>query len=216
VRGWRSFEGLWQTAGLQELFDFKRQSVVRVVERFSEEARDRGLQVGLDLYSCSIAPLVGQDYGLLSRYADWLKPMIYCRAVGPAGLPLELACLQEALQILCPRLGERGVRQLLSGLLGWQWPEGVDELLRAGLGEQTITLELQRLAAGKLAGGAQVLTGIEAVRNPDFQIDIAARDLERTLARGLQGTAGVIASWNLMYIPEENLKVIAAFQNGES
>ncbi len=216
VQGWRSFEGLWETAGLRELFDFKRQSVARIVERFSEEARDRGLRVGLDLYSWSIAPLVGQDYELLSRCADWLKPMIYCRAVGPAGLPLELACLQKALRILCPRLGEQGVRQLLAGLLSWQWPEGVDELLRAGLGEQTITLELQRLAAGRLAGGAQILTGIEAVRNPDFHLDITPQDLERYLARGLQGTAGVIASWNLMYIPEENLKVIGASRNRES
>ncbi len=212
ARGWRSFEGMFEAAGLGKLFDFKRRSIARVVERFSKEARARSLQVGLDLYSYSLAPLVGQDYDQLSRAADWIKPMIYCRAIGPAGLPLELACLQEALQALCPRLGEGGVRQLLMALLGWQWPAGVDELLRAGLDEQTITVELQKIAAGRLSGRARILTGIEAVRNPDFHIDITEEILERYLARGLQGTAGVIASWNLLYIPDENLKVIARWK----
>jgi hypothetical protein len=215
ARGWRGFDALWEAAGLTKLFDFKRRSIARIVERFGGEARARGLQVGLDLYSYSLAPLVGQDYELASRTADWIKPMIYCRAIGPAGLPLELACLQEALRALCPRLGEGGVRRLLKGLLGWQWPEAVDELVQAGLGEQTITLELEKIAAGRLSGGARILTGIEAVRNPEFHIDITEEVLQRYLARGLQGTAGVIASWNLLYIPDENLKVIAAFKRRE-
>jgi len=213
VSDWRTFDALWEAAGLAKLFDFKRQSIARIVERFSREARARGLQVGLDLYSYSLAPLVAQDYELLSRAADWIKPMIYCRAIGPAGLPLELACLQEGLQALCPRLGEGGVRQFLMALLGWQWPDGVDELLQAGLGEQTITRELQKLAARRLSAGARILTGIEAVRNPDFHIDITEQILERYLQRGLQGTAGVIASWNLLYIPDENLKVIARWKH---
>ena len=102
------------------------------------------------------------------------------------------------------------------GLLGWQWPAGVDELLQAGLDEQTITLELQKIAGGRLSGGARILTGIEAVRNPDFHINITEEILERYLARGLQGTAGVIASWNLLYIPDENLKVIASFKHREA
>ena len=103
--GWRTFDDLWEAAGLPKLFDFKRRTIARIVERFSREARARGLQVGLDLYSYSLAPLVAQDYELLSRAADWIKPMIYCRAIGPAGLPLELACLQEALRGLLPPSG---------------------------------------------------------------------------------------------------------------
>jgi hypothetical protein len=215
ARGWRSFEGMWEHAGLGKLFDFRKKSIARIVERFSKEARGRGLQVGLDLYSYSLAPLVGQDYGLLSRAADWIKPMIYCRAVGPAGLPLELACLQEALGTVCSELGENGAKQLLMDLLGWEWPGGGTELLQAGLGEQVITSELQKIAAGNLSGGARILTGIEAVRNPDFHIDITEQILERYLARGLQGTAGIVASWNLLYIPDENLKAIAAFKRQE-
>ncbi len=215
ARGWRSLEGMWKAAKLDKLFDFKRRSIARVVERFGREARARGLHVGLDLYSYSLAPLVGQDYGLLSPAADWIKPMFYCRAVGPAGLPLELACLQEALGMVCTELGESGAKQVLMDLLGWQWPGGIDELLQAGMGEQVISSELQKIAAAGLSGGAEILTGVEAVRNPEFCIDITEGILESYLALGLQGTAGIIASWNLLYIPEENLKAIAAFRSRE-
>jgi hypothetical protein len=207
---WGSFDALWQAAGLEPLFDFKRRSIARIVERFSVEARVRSLQVGLDLYSYSLAPLVAQDYDLLSRTGDWIKPMIYCRAVGPAGLPLELACLQEAFQTLCPRLQKAEVKELLMGLLGWDWPDSADELLRVGLNEQIISIELQRIAAGKRSVGARVLAGIEAVRNPDFGINITEEKLRRTLARAAQASDGIIASWNLLYIPDENLEIIAA------
>jgi hypothetical protein len=116
---------------------------------------------------------------------------------------------------VCSELGENGAKQLLMDLLGWEWPGGGTELLQAGLGEQVITSELQKIAAGNLSGGARILTGIEAVRNPDFHIDITEQILERYLARGLQGTAGIVASWNLLYIPDENLKAIAAFKRQE-
>jgi hypothetical protein len=212
---WGSFDALWKAAGLAPLFDFKRRSIARIVERFSEEARGRGLQVGLDLYSYSLSPLVAQDYDLLSRTGDWIKPMIYCRAAGPAGLPLELACLQEAFQTLCPRLEKAEVKQLLRGLLGWDWPDSADELLQSGLGEEIISIELQRIFARKLAGGARIMAGIEAVRHPDFHIEISAEILQRTMARGAQGTDGIIASWNLLYIPDENLEIIAACRRHE-
>jgi len=213
--GWRSFEELWQAEGLSHLFDFRKRSIARIAERFSAQARKRSLQVGLDLYSYSLAPLVGQDYDLLSRVGDWLKPMTYCHAIGPAGLPLELACLQEAFQTLSPRLGAAGVKRLLMGLLGWDWPGNVEELHQLGLSEEIIAIELKRISARKLSGGARIFAGIEAVRNPDFHIDITAEILERYLAHARQGATGIIASWNLVYIPEENLKVIAAFKQRE-
>jgi hypothetical protein len=207
---WGSFDALWDAAGLAPLFDFKTRSVVRMVERFSAEAHRRGLQVGLDLYSYSLAPLVAQDYDSLSRIGDWIKPMIYCRAVAPAGLPLEVACLLEAFQTLCLRLEASETKRILTGLLGWDWPDSVDELFRAGLDEQIISIELERISARKRPGGARVLAGIEAVSNPDFGINITKEILERSISRAAQASDGVIASWNLLYTPDENLKIIAA------
>jgi hypothetical protein len=208
---WRSFADLWAEAGLQQLFEFKAHSVGRVVERFARAARDRGLEVGLDLYSPSLAPTVSQNYQLLSRFCDWLKPMIYYHAVGPAGLPLELACLRRAFEAVCPRLNPREVTELLRGLLPWNWPDSDDSLPVEGLPEETFTAELERMSREEVASGVGVLAGVEAIRNPAFNIDITRESLESCL-ESLSGRAdGLVASWNLLYIPEENLKAIGAF-----
>jgi hypothetical protein len=208
---WRSFADLWAEAGLSGLSRFKERSVARVVERFAGAARARGLRVALDLYSPSLAPTVSQDYGLLSRCCDWLKPMIYCHAVGPAGLPLELAWLQRAFQAACPSLNPGEVRELLRGLLPWDWPEAEESLLAQGLPEQTLTAELDRLSAEELAPGISVLAGLEAIRNPAFRVDITRQSLERSLVSLRGRVDGLVASWNLLYIPEENLRAVGAF-----
>jgi hypothetical protein len=206
---WRSFGSLWKEAGLEELFDFKQRSITRVVRRFAEAARRRGLKVGLDLYSYSLAPLVAQDYGELAGACDWLKPMCYCHAVGPAGLPLELACLQEALASLCPRLSPDEVHRLLSSFLGWKWPQPVERLLREGLDEGTLGVELERIGADPQVEKGRVFAGFEAVRLPEFQVNIDAEALRRYLAQALPRAGGLVASWSLPDIPEENLRTLA-------
>jgi hypothetical protein len=208
---WHSFAALWSEARLSELFSFKENSVAQVVERFTAAARARGLKVGLDLYSPSLAPTVSQNYGLLSRHCDWLKPMIYCHAVGPAGLPLELACLRRVFQAACPGLSPPEVSELLRGLLPWDWPDTEESLLAEGLPEQTIPAELERASGEGLAPGVDILAGIEAIRNPVFRVDITRHSLERSLASLRGRGVGLVASWNLLYIPEENLKAIGAF-----
>jgi hypothetical protein len=205
---WGSFASLWKEAGLEELFDFKKRSITRVVRRFAELARRRGLKVGLDLYSYSLAPLVAQDYGELAGTCDWLKTMSYCHAVGPAGLPLELACLQEAFASLCPGLSPGEAHRLLRGLMGWRWPQSSERLLRQGLDEQTLGVELDRIASDPAAGAARVFAGFEAVRLPEFGVDITAEVLRRYLAQAVPRAAGLVASWNLPDIPEENLRVL--------
>ena len=205
---WRSFQLLWEDGGLEELFAFKKHSITRVVRRFAAAARERGLKVGLDLYSYSLSPLVAQDYGELARTADWLKPMVYCHAVGPAGLPLEVACLVDGFRSLCPRLAPSEVHRLAQNILGWQWPEQDQRLLSDGLKEETLGIELDRIAADPALRGASILAGIEAVRLPDFGIDITAGMLSRYLAQADSRAAGLVASWNLPDIPEENLRAL--------
>ena len=205
---WRSFASLWKTAGLEELFEFKKRAVTRVVQRFAGAARERGLKVGLDLYSYSLSPLVAQDYGELAGTCDWIKLMSYCHAIGPAGLPLEVACLQDAFTSLCPRLAPGEVHRLLRNILGWQWPEQSERLLREGLSEDTLGLELERIAGDKSIGGARIFAGIEAVRLPEFGINITAEVLRRYLAQAASRAGGLVASWNLLDIPEENLRAL--------
>jgi hypothetical protein len=47
----------------------------------------------MDLYAPFMAPFVGQDYGILSRHADFIKPMLYRKTNAPAGMGFEYDAL---------------------------------------------------------------------------------------------------------------------------
>ncbi len=206
---WSEIDDLWTAAGLTDLARFRRRSVVDAVRRFAQAARSRGLKVGLDLFSPSMAGLVSQDYRALAGLADWIKPMIYRLAAGPAGLPLELASLTRALSALCLGLGDAGACRLVGAATGWDIPESSAELLAHGLPESVIASELGRIRSLGLSGTA-VYAGIEAVSIPAFHIDVTREVLERSLSCLGEPATGLIASWNLLRIPEENLRLIGA------
>jgi len=199
------FRATWEVAGLQPFTNFRNSNIFDLVKKFSAAARVRGLKVGLDLYSVSIASLVGQDYPLLSPLCDWIKPMSYCHAVGPAALPLETYCLWQALEISCPAL--KSPQGVLEKLLGVSLPEKKENLLRDGIYEEFFGLEMKKIQALPI-GRTKVFAGIEAVQNPIFNIHIDEKILKRYLSSLHSSPDGFMASWNLMYIPDENLKVL--------
>jgi hypothetical protein len=203
---WEDLEAFYQSSELQELARFRKKSIQRVVERYSKYARNRGLSVGLDLFSPSLAGTVGQDYGSLSRCCDWIKPMSYCHAVGPAGLPLELSCLNDALSALCTDLREIDTLKFLGTTLGWDLPLSSEQLLKSGVPESIVAGELDRIQDLLGSEGAHIYPGVEAVRHPGFGIDIRIETLDRYLENLPNWISGVIASWNLLYIPDENLR----------
>jgi len=205
---WENLEAFYHSPGLQELLRFRKKSIQRVVERYSKYARSRGLSVGLDLFSPSLAGMVGQDYHALSACSDWIKPMIYCHAVGPAGLPLELSCLSDALSALCTNLNEIDSLQFLSNTIGWNLPPSVKQLLRAGITESILSGEIDMIKSLSSSERVRIFPGIEAVRHPGFGIDIRIETLDRYLESLPNWISGVIASWNLLYIPIENLRYL--------
>lgn len=210
---WGETDSLWTVAGLERLDAFRRRSVVKAVRRFSAHAHSKGLKVGLDLFSYSLSHLVGQDYAALSKTCDWIKPMIYCHAVGPAGLPLEIACMGRALRELSPRLGAAGVNELLRKLFGWDVPETEERLLADGLPERILSSELGLIKGTGLAPGVDVFAGIEAVRNPRFKIDVTVETLDRYFSHLVEPARGMVASWNLLDIPRDNLKRIGRLRD---
>jgi hypothetical protein len=209
---WTSPGTLWKAAGLEKLAAFRARSVTSVVRRFSSLAHLRGLGVGLDLFSPSLAPLVGQDYEALSSLCDWIKPMTYCHAVGPAGLPLEIASLWKALRAFRTGADTSAAGDLLGGVFSWQLPVAVEELLRNGLSAEVISSELEMIGRMSLPPRARVYAGIEAVRMPEFAIDMTGAMLARSLRQAQASAAGVVASWNLLHIPEENLRLIGTLK----
>ncbi len=206
---WRQADTLWTASGLAGLAGFRSRSITDAVRRFAAHARSGGLTVGLDLFSPSLAGLVAQDYGELSGLADWIKPMIYRLANGPAGLPLEIACLARGLAALSPGLGEAGACELLAATLGLPIPGSAAELLDKGLPEAVIASELARVRS-LVPPETKVYAGLEAVSIPYFRIDVTPDVLRRSLGCLAGAAGGLVASWNLLNIPEENLRLIGA------
>ena len=77
-------------------FKAKGHIVSESVAAVADSLRSRGLEVGLDLYAPFMAPFVGQDYAILSRHADFIKPMLYRQTFAPAGMGFEYELLRKS------------------------------------------------------------------------------------------------------------------------
>ena len=77
-------------------FEAKGHIVSGAVAAIADTLRSRGLEVGMDLFAPFMAPFVGQDYSLLSRHADFIKPMLYRQTFAPAGMGFEYDLLRKA------------------------------------------------------------------------------------------------------------------------
>jgi molybdopterin-biosynthesis enzyme MoeA-like protein len=97
----------------------------------------------------------------------------------------------------------------LSNTLGWDLPPANAQLLRAGIPESIVTQELDKIKHLSASPDVRIYQGVEAVRHPGFGIDIRTDTLERYLESLPDWVSGVIASWNLLYIPDENLQYLA-------
>lgn len=89
----------------QRFIEVKEQIIADSVCEIAEYFRCRGLIVGLDLFAPVVSRLVGQNYALITRNADFIKPMLYRRTEAPAGVGYELSLLKG----LCRMLSERFV-----------------------------------------------------------------------------------------------------------
>ena len=97
---------------------FRMDSITGLVAEAHALASGLNRRVGFDLFSPRLAPLVGQDYRALARFADWIKPMTYRVAEGPAGLRLEIPALAEGVSQMMHRRRVREIGRLIDLMVG--------------------------------------------------------------------------------------------------
>ena len=83
--------------GVNTYFKVKGHVVSEAVASIADALRSRGLEIGMDLFAPFMAPFVGQDYEILSKHADFIKPMLYRQTFAPAGMGFEYDLLKKAL-----------------------------------------------------------------------------------------------------------------------
>lgn len=205
LRRWGDWNGLIRSFGHDPMITGCAVIIEEMVSRFSARARGMGKKVGLDLFSPSIAWLVGQNYSLLGEHADWIKPMSYCHAKGPAGLPLELACLARGLLAWSQHLSKDEIMYFMgrtfpnAGL-----PSTAAELEKKGLSEKAAGKELS-LAAKQTT--ATLYPGFECVNHPDFDLEMTEKGV-RAYLDAYAAAPGVVLSWNILYTPNSFLRVV--------
>ena len=196
---------------LKKFYDFRKQSVYRMVKMFADKAKQMNKLVGIDLFAPSFAPLVSQDYKLLAKTCDWIKPMIYCHTSSPAGIPLELYSFLRAILEINPVLNENELMCKASPLTGVALPVNLDKLLINGISEYMICGEMEKIKELDLPENVNIYVGLEAVQIPGL-CNITEKILKKYLKSVIEAdTKGIILSWDLLKIPEENLKIVGEF-----
>ncbi len=162
-------------------FKAKGRIVSGAVAAVADSLRARGLLVGMDLYAPFMAPFVGQDYTILTRHADFIKPMLYRQTFAPAGMGFEYDLLRKAVP------DAKGYPELQMDV-------------------QFLHTQLQAMEPYPCAKypGVEINYRADIVpTSPQY----VSESLKASLSHGFNG---VVLSWNIMEAPLRNLESLAA------
>ena len=168
----------------RRFFEAKEEIIGEAVWNLCRFFKGKGMIVGLDLFAPVISRFVGQNYEMITKYADFIKPMLYRRTDAPAGIGYEYALFE----LYAP--AARG---------------------RVSLPEDITLLETQLDAVGKVScgkyPGIEINYDKEIVRtDPDY----IAESLAAVRRHGFEGAA---LCWNIMGAPETHIEAAVRLEN---
>jgi hypothetical protein len=160
-------------------FKAKGHVVSNAVAAIADSLRARGLEVGMDLYAPFMAQFVGQDYGILSQHADFIKPMLYRQTFAPAGMGFEYDLLKQAVP------GAEGYPAFAMDV------DFLDSQLQA----------MEPYACGKYPGIEINYREKVAPTSPEY----VTESLDAVLRHGFDGA---VLSWNIMEAPDSHISCL--------
>ena len=186
---------------LQQFINFRMSSINRVLTEINNLLKKTNKKLALDVFSPSLAPLVGQDYGFMSTIAEWVKPMIYQFGHGPSSLRSEIPALIYGIRdYLGFDISE--ISKYVSSTINGLKNVSIDEI--ANIAPLSIIHSETELAVKKLAG-TQVYLGLETVYIP-HKMEIQPEDIEEILKIGSNlNVNGFVLSWDLLHTPVINV-----------
>ena len=180
VTGYTPAEGFaFESPLAAEFFRAKGHIVSSSVGAVADSLRSRGLTVGMDLYAPFMAPFVGQDYSILARHADFIKPMLYRRTFAPAGMGFEYDLMRTAVP------GAQGYPSFEMSL------EFLDSQLEA----------MEAYPCAKYPGIEINYREGVVPTSPDY----VRESLDAVLKHGFEGA---VLSWNIMEAPDAHIEVL--------
>ena len=161
----------------QAFFEAKEEIVAEAVTELCRFFKDKGMIVGLDLFAPVVSRFVGQNYPMITKYADFIKPMLYRRTDAPAGIGYEYALFEQHVP------GARG---------------------RVSLPEGKKLLESQLDAIGCVK--CEKFPGVEINYSEDVVRTDADYITESLTAIRDHGFEGAALCWNIMEAPEKHIE----------
>ena len=79
----------------QRFFTEKEKIIAEAVAYLCKYFKEKGMMIGLDLFAPVVSRFVGQNYPLITKYADFIKPMLYRRTEAPAGIGYEYRLFEK-------------------------------------------------------------------------------------------------------------------------
>ena len=172
-----------QNAAALRFLEVREEIIADAVTSLVRYFRDKGMTVGLDLFAPLISRFVGQNYALITKNADFIKPMLYRRTEEPAGIWYEYALFEKSAPEARGRTGIRMDRALLDSQL-----EAIRDVPCAkypGI-EINYREDIARTDAG------YVRESLSAIRDAGFE--------------------GAVLCWNVMQAPEAHIDAVAEIQ----
>ena len=157
-------------------FKVKGHVVSKAVAAIADSFHERGMEVGMDLYAPFMAQFVGQDYGILSQHADFIKPMLYRQTFAPAGMGFEYDLLRKAVP------GAEGYPEFTMDV------DFLDSQLKA----------MEPYACSKYPGIEINYRETVVPTSPEYVTESLA-----TVMR--HGFDGAVLSWNIMEAPDSHI-----------
>jgi hypothetical protein len=186
---------------LQEFINFRTMSVNQVVAEINDLVKKLNKKMSLDVFSPSLAPLVGQDFGYMATLAEWVKPMIYRFGNGPSSLRSEIpAIIYELSRYLDISINEVStlITSKIDGLQGIPLQE-IEKVAPLSLIQSETQLAIKQLS------GTPVYLGLETVSIPG-KMDITPKHVQEIVEIGKAANVqGFVLSWDLLHTPLENI-----------
>ncbi|MGL1890808.1 MAG: hypothetical protein OCD02_04240 [Spirochaetaceae bacterium] len=205
LNSFNNFEKIFED--FSSFFQYKRNQIYKAVSLYNKYGFNNDKIVGLDLLSPGLSFFTGQDYSLLSTQCDWIKTMSYCYAMGPAAFPLEIICLTNGFRNLAPKVSESAFLRFLQRHFGFELPNNLIEIEKNGVDPKNALVDL-KIAQKQVNNSVPIYSGLEIVNCPYFSTKISEGMLDGYIDSLQEEVLGVVASWNIIHIPDNHFKVL--------
>ena len=181
---------------LRDFFRLKADIIYKNMQQICMFFREKKYGIGFDVFAPFLSPFVGQDLARLSCLCDFIKPMMYRVTNAPAGLPYETESFFQ--QTGCEGLAEKLKFYRLLGIKD-DFDENPFDLEFAAKELENMT----KVSACHVYAGVEI-NRVEEIAETDTDY------IEETLrAYAKTGIGGFALSWNLLDMPQENIKKAA-------